>query len=91
MSIEIVNAIISLAGTLIGTFGGIMVSMKLVLYRIERLEDAVKENSKLVDRVYKLEEHNHIQDSTLQHLSEQQRRLIDDMRSVRRCGENRGN
>ena len=91
MSIEMMNALISLAGTLIGTFGGIMVSMKLVLYRIERLEDAVKENSKLVDRVYKLEEHNHLQDSTLQHLGEEQRRLIEDMRNIRRCGGNNGN
>lgn len=38
MATEIIVAIITLFGTLIGTFSGIVVSSKLVNYRIDQLE-----------------------------------------------------
>ena len=43
-------ASMSLIGTLVGTFGGILVANKLTNYRIEQLE-----LNKLVERTYQLE------------------------------------
>lgn len=92
MSENIIVSCISLIGTLAGTFGGIMVSMKMVLYRIERLEDAVKENRQMLDRVYRLEEHNHVQDTRLEQLFNDHQRMIMDIKEMKRNrGEHSGN
>lgn len=48
-------AAMSLLGTLAGTFGGILVSNKLTVYRIEQLEQKVAAHNQLVERTYKLE------------------------------------
>ena len=48
-------AAMSLLGTLAGTFGGILVSNKLTVYRIEQLEQKVAAHNKIVERTYKLE------------------------------------
>lgn len=48
-------AIMSLIGTLAGTLGGIVVSNKLVNYRLEQLEKKVQAHNNLIDRTYKLE------------------------------------
>ena len=56
MSELIVISIISLIGTLGGTFGGIIVSNKLTTYRIEQLEKKVDKHNCLIDRTYKVEE-----------------------------------
>ena len=55
MSETILVAILSLIGTLVGTFGGILVSNKLTNYRIEQLEKKVEKHNKVVERVYILE------------------------------------
>ena len=60
MSETVILAVISLCGTLIGTFGGIMASNKLVTYRIEQLEVQVKKHNNLVERVYHLEDNDKI-------------------------------
>ena len=56
MSDVVVVAIISLCGTLIGTFGGIIASTKLTTYRLEQLEKKVEKHNTLVERMYKIEE-----------------------------------
>ena len=45
----------SLVGTLAGTFGGILVSSKLVNYRIEQLEKKQDQVNNVIERTYKLE------------------------------------
>ncbi len=55
MSDIVVVALISFAGTLLGTFGGIITSNKLTIYRIEQLEAKVEKHNKVVERVYILE------------------------------------
>jgi len=52
----VVVSVISLCGTLIGTFGGIIASTKLTAYRIEQLEKKVEKHNTLVERMYKVEE-----------------------------------
>lgn len=51
----IIVGLLSLAGTLIGTLGGIITANKLTLYRIEQLERKVSAHNNLVERMYGLE------------------------------------
>ena len=51
----IISAVLSLAGTLIGTLGGIIVSAKLMIYRIEQLEKKVEKHNCVVERTFKVE------------------------------------
>ena len=56
MNDTVIVALISLAGTLCGTFGGILMSNRLTNYRIEQLEQKVEKHNNLVERTYRLEE-----------------------------------
>lgn len=57
MNDVVVVAIISLIGTLGGTFGGILTASKLTNYRIEQLEQKVEKHNHVIERVYNLEKH----------------------------------
>lgn len=52
MTDTVIVAIISLLGTLLGSFGG----TQLVKYRIEQLEKKVEKHNSIVKRTYILEE-----------------------------------
>lgn len=52
----IIVAVLSLCGTLVGTFGGILTANKLTTYRIEQLEKKVDKHNHVVERMYALEE-----------------------------------
>lgn len=56
MSTEVLVAILSLAGTAIGTFGGIIASAKLTNYRIQQLEKKVEEHNSFARRMPVIEE-----------------------------------
>ena len=58
MQPEIVVGILSLCGTLVGTFGGIMTSNKLTGYRIEQLEKKVDKHNNVIERVFRLEDND---------------------------------
>ena len=55
MNDTVVVAAFSLAGTVIGSLGGILAANKLIAYRIEQLEKKVQAHNSLVERTYKLE------------------------------------
>lgn len=55
MSDTIIVGLLSLAGTLLGTIGGIMATQKLVMYRLQKLEEKVDKHNKLIERTYALE------------------------------------
>ena len=55
MDSNVVIAVLSLAGTCIGSLAGILTANKLVNYRLQQLEDKVTAHNNLVDRTYKLE------------------------------------
>lgn len=57
MASEIIVGILSLIGTLAGSYGG----MRLMSYRIEQLEKRVEKHNSLIDRTYKLEEISTVQ------------------------------
>lgn len=61
MDKEILVAVVSFAGTAIGSFGG----MKLMGYRIEQLEKKVEKHNNVIERVYKLEESDAVQNEKI--------------------------
>lgn len=48
---QIIIAVISLFGTLLGTLGGILTSTKLTNYRIEQLEKKVEKHNTVIERM----------------------------------------
>ena len=55
MPAEVITAVFSLVGTLVGTLGGIVLSSNLTNYRIERMEKKVEKHNNLISRTYELE------------------------------------
>lgn len=55
MTDVVIVGLLSLGGTLIGTFGGIIASNRLTAWRIEQLEKKVDKHNSLIERTYKLE------------------------------------
>ena len=55
MTDTILVALLSLAGTLIGTAGGILAANRLTNYRIEQLEKEVARHNSVIERTFRLE------------------------------------
>lgn len=68
MTEVIIVAILSLIGTLVGTFGGIVTANKLTTYRIEQLEKKVEKHNNVIERVFELEKHEAVIDEEIEHL-----------------------
>ena len=68
MTEAIIVALLSLLGTLVGSFGGILTANKLTNYRIEQLEKKVEAHNKVIDRVYNLEKHEAVIEEEIEHL-----------------------
>ena len=62
MQPEIVVGLLSCAGTIVGTLGGIMATSKLTNYRLQQLEDKVNKHNNIIERMYKAE--GQIQENT---------------------------
>lgn len=58
---EIIIAVLGFAGSLAGSFGG----MRLISYRIEQLEKKVEKHNSVIERVYKLEQTDAIQNEKI--------------------------
>lgn len=65
MSEVVFVAVLSLLGTLAGTFGGILTANKLTNYRIEQLEQKVEKHNKVIERVYNLEKHEAVMEEEI--------------------------
>jgi sortase (surface protein transpeptidase) len=65
MTEAIMVAVLSLIGTLVGTFGGILTANKMTNYRIEQLEKKVEKHNKVVERVYNLEKHEAVMEEEI--------------------------
>ena len=65
MDNSILVAVISLVGTLGGSFGGILIANKLTNYRVEQLEKKVEKHNQVIERVYYLEQKNAVQDEEI--------------------------
>ena len=53
---NVITALISMTGSLIGTLGGILVSARMTTYRIEQLERKVDKLSNSAERMLVVEE-----------------------------------
>lgn len=56
MNNEIMVAFVSVLGTIIGSFGGILTSSKLTSYRLEKLEQKVDKHNNFAERMPVIEE-----------------------------------
>ena len=65
MSDAVMVALIGLAGSGAGAFGGILISSKLTQYRLEQLEEKVQAHNRLIERTYRLEERSEVQEEKL--------------------------
>ena len=65
MNEAVLVALIGLAGSGAGAFGGILISSRLTQYRLEQLEKRVQAHNNLIERTYKLEERTELQEEKL--------------------------
>lgn len=65
MNDAVIVAVLSLIGTLGGTFGGILTANKLTNYRIEQLEKKVEKHNRVVERVYVLEKNEAVMEEEI--------------------------
>ena len=61
----ILVALISFAGTVLGSLFGIIDANKLSNYRIEQLEKKVEKHNNLIERVYELEKRESVLDEEI--------------------------
>lgn len=57
MKNEFFSGIFSLVASLVGTFGGIITSTKLINYQINEFKKRVEKHNNVIERTYRLEEH----------------------------------
>lgn len=53
---EIIIALLSLLGTIVGSLSGVLAANRLTNYRIQELEKKVEKHNTIVERTYRLEE-----------------------------------
>jgi hypothetical protein len=62
---EIIIALIALAGSAVGSLGGIVINSRMSNYRIEQLEKKVEKHNNLIERTYAIEQHNAVMDEEI--------------------------
>lgn len=55
MNESLLVALLSLTGTLVGAFAGILTANRLTTFRIERLEEKVDKHNSVIERTFRLE------------------------------------
>lgn len=68
MHVELLTGVFSLFASLVGTFGGIVTSTKLTNYQINELKKQVDKHNSVIERTFKLEEHNKYVDERIARL-----------------------
>ena len=71
MSETIIVPLLSLLGTILGTFGGILTASKLTNYRIEQLEKKVEKHNHVIERVYEIEKQEAVIDEAIKNIINQ--------------------
>lgn len=68
MNNTVMVALLSFAGTLIGSLGGILASAKLTNYRLEQLEKKVDKHNNFAERIPVLEEKIKVEEHRIEDL-----------------------
>lgn len=79
MSDAIIVAVLSLIGTLAGTYFSNRKGQILIAYRLEQLEQKVNKHNQVIERTYKLEELTAIQEEKLKVANHR----IDDLEKIK--------
>ena len=74
MNDVVIVGLLSLIGTVIGTFGGIITSAKLTNYRIQQLEKKVEKHNNFAERIPVLEEKIKVEEHRIADLEDVQRK-----------------
>lgn len=80
MNNDIIIALVSMAGTIIGTFGGILTSSKLTSFRLEKLEQKVDKHNSFAERMPVLEEKIKVLNHRIEDIEEMKRGKNDEGR-----------
>ena len=75
----IIVGILSVIGTLVGSFGGIIAANKLTNYRIEQLEKKVDKHNTIIERTYIVERDMKTAFSYIEELKKNVKDLQDDV------------
>lgn len=62
---DVLISLLSIFGSFLATFAGILVNSKLVNFRIEQLEKKVEKHNQVIDRVYKLEQSDAVENEEI--------------------------
>lgn len=79
----IIVGILSVIGTLVGSFGGIIAANKLTNYRIEQLEKKVDKHNTIIERTYIVERDMKTAFSYIEELKKNVKNLQDDIQEVK--------
>ncbi len=60
MDPEVLDALLPLSGSVVGTFIGVLVNSRLLGYRMEQLEKKMDKHNQVIDRVYRLESRDEV-------------------------------
>ena len=71
----VVVALLSLFGTLIGSFAGILTANKLTNYRLSQLEKKVDKHNHVIERMYELEKHEEITEEQIKSIDKRVERV----------------
>ena len=71
----IIVALLSLLGTLIGSFTGIITANKLTNYRLSQLEKKVDKHNHVIERMYELEKHEEITEEQIKSIGKRVERM----------------
>lgn len=76
MNDVVIVGLLSLIGTVIGTFGGILTSAKLTNYRIQQLEKKVEKHNNFAERIPLIEEKIKVSDHRIADLEKMQEKNL---------------
>ena len=79
MSDVVIVGVLSLAGTLAGTLGGILAANRLTVYRIGQLEKKVDKHNTVMERTFQLEKRLSVVDEQLKVVNHR----VEDLERVR--------
>ena len=62
---SLIVGVLAFAGTLIGAYASNNKNQALVVYRLQQLEDKVNKHNNVIERTYKIEEHEELVDERI--------------------------
>ncbi len=65
MQVDLMVALVGLAGSAVGSLCGVLINTKLSNYRIEQLEKKVDKHNNLIERVFELEKTQRVTDEKI--------------------------